>query len=244
MAQPLTARQQEYLDFIRKFIQETESAPRLDEIADHFGVTSPTANKALHTLQDKGILYSARDRITGFYIRVPERIGTTAPFYEINLIGKVNRYGEVIDFTEKYGHFPITCDGSAQQSVFAVELWQHIPNANMQAGDLIIFDQEITPQSDQIGIIPWGKGWLLARLFSLRIDEDLPFFPLLEDSLYEWEALEKEMEGFLLWWPLAYSKKTDDYFTKAAVELEILWRPIPFDYIIATAIRLDRPLAI
>ena len=58
MPQDLTDRQQEYLDFIRDYIQENESAPRLDEIAKHFGVTSPTAHKALETLQEKAISIS------------------------------------------------------------------------------------------------------------------------------------------------------------------------------------------
>lgn len=241
MSHTLTERQKEYFDFIRNYIQENESAPRLDEIAKHFGVTSPTVHKALHTLQDKGQLYSARDRVTGFYIRVPERIETAAPFFEINLIGKVNRYGEIIDFPEKDGHFPIAIVGSNQEDLFAVELLQHIPSANMETGDIIIFDQERTPQPDQIGIIPWGRGWIMVHLYSPQINDDLPFFALLENDLSEWEELVKELDGYFFWWPLAYSDDTDDYFAKAAVKKNVPWRPIPFDHVLATAVRLDRP---
>lgn len=242
MVQKLTDRQREYLDFIRNFIQENESAPRLDEIAEHLGVTSSTAHKALRTLQDKGKLFFNRDRITGFYIRAPDRINTTAPFYEVNLVGKVDRYGGIFDFPEKFGHFLTTIPGSKQEDVFAVKLWQHIPSESMQAMDIIFFDQERTPQPDQIGIIPWGKRWFLVRLYALRIDDNLPFYPLLEDEEDDWMELVKEMEGYLFWWPLAYSDKTDEYFARMAVDLKVPWRPIPIDHILAIAVRLDRPL--
>ncbi len=45
MPHSLTDRQREYLEFIREFIKENESSPRLEEIAKHFGVSSPTAHK-------------------------------------------------------------------------------------------------------------------------------------------------------------------------------------------------------
>ena len=242
MPQELPERQKEYLNFIRNYIQENESAPRLDEIAKHFGVAPPTAHKSLRALQGKGHIYFSRDRVTGFYIRMPQVIGATAPIFETNLIGKINRYGEIIDFAEKFGHFPTTAVDSKQENVFALELWQHIPTAKMQSGDLIIFDQKRTPQPDTIGIIPWGKRWLLSRLFSPIIDENLPFYTLLVENLSEWEAWVKEQNGYFFWWPLAYSEETDRYFANAAIESQIPWRPIPFDYIVATAIRLERPL--
>ena len=46
----LTPRQHEYLEFIRGYIKQNESSPRLEEIAEHFGVKSPTAHKTLKAL--------------------------------------------------------------------------------------------------------------------------------------------------------------------------------------------------
>ncbi len=101
MPQELTDRQQEYLDFIRDYIQENESAPRLDEIARHFGVASPTAHKALETLQDKGYLYFGRDSHTGFYIRLIEFEDTSSGVTEIHFLGDVDQFGIVRNFPQK-----------------------------------------------------------------------------------------------------------------------------------------------
>ena len=60
MGKDLTTLQSNYLEFIRGFIQENQSAPRLDEIAKSFGVSSPTVHKALKALQDKGHIAEAQ----------------------------------------------------------------------------------------------------------------------------------------------------------------------------------------
>ena len=97
MPHALTPRQREYLDFIRDYIQQNESSPRLDDIAEHFKVKRPTAHKALEALQSKGYLYFGRDRISGFFIRLQgsadgfdlrggggRRVGETHAFSHLN----------------------------------------------------------------------------------------------------------------------------------------------------------------
>ena len=84
----------------------------------------------------------------------------------------------------------------------------------------------------------------MARLYSLIIDEDLPFYELVQDALPEWNAWARNHETYLCWWPLAYSQETDDYFTQIAIEKDISWRPIPPEHVIATATTLERPLTI
>lgn len=44
MPNALTKRQKEYLAFIKDYIAKNEGSPKLDEIADHFEVTSPSAH--------------------------------------------------------------------------------------------------------------------------------------------------------------------------------------------------------
>ena len=57
MPHALTERQKEILDFIKNYIRENEDSPSLQEIADHFSVTSPTAHKILDALQQKDFIF-------------------------------------------------------------------------------------------------------------------------------------------------------------------------------------------
>ncbi len=52
----LTRRQQETLDFIEEFIQREGIPPTVDEIADHFNVSTPTAFARLRALERKGYI--------------------------------------------------------------------------------------------------------------------------------------------------------------------------------------------
>ncbi|MCB0279436.1 MAG: hypothetical protein KDD94_08040, partial [Calditrichaeota bacterium] len=83
MPHSLTSHQQEYLDFLRVYISENESSPRLEEIATHFRVKPPTAHKTLEALHNKGYIYFARDSISGFFIRLLEHAGTTEIIVEV-----------------------------------------------------------------------------------------------------------------------------------------------------------------
>jgi Mn-dependent DtxR family transcriptional regulator len=53
MPHALTERQKECLEYIRKFIELNESSPRLEEIADHLDIKTPTAHKLLEALNKK-----------------------------------------------------------------------------------------------------------------------------------------------------------------------------------------------
>ncbi len=55
MPHALTTRQREYLEFLREYIKENETSPRLEEIAEHFGVKPPTAHKTLEAFHRQGI---------------------------------------------------------------------------------------------------------------------------------------------------------------------------------------------
>lgn len=199
MPNTLTSHRNEYLKFIRQYIKHNKSAPRLDEIARQFRVKSPKAHKMLKALQSEGYLYFNRDRLTGFNIRVPEWIGTNERLYEVSIIGKVNRYGELLDFPQRVGHFPMTGLSGNPKDYFAIDVRQHISTASIKAGDYMICNQQSKSVPGEIGIIPFGGGWLLARLYSLIIDEDLPFYVLIQDTLAEWNTWARNHETYLCW---------------------------------------------
>ena len=243
MKQNLTPRQNEVIGFIQNYIASNQCAPRMDEIADHFGVKSPTVHKSLEELRKKGRLYFGRDSVTGFFIRIPEWHGTSEPVFDIPLVGQVNRYGEILEFPQKTGHFPVILPGLNPNSVFAIEFQQHIPPAHMQSGDLLVLDQKKIPTPGDIGIMRYGKSWLLIRLFSITQDPSTPFYELVKEiSPDDLQKIEKNCG--LFWWPLAFNDVTEEYFTMAAIQYQEPWKPLLPEHIVATAIRLERLLTI
>lgn len=54
--QPFTRRQGEYLAFIHRFTKRRGIAPSFEEIASHFGTTSPAVNGMIKTLEQRGLL--------------------------------------------------------------------------------------------------------------------------------------------------------------------------------------------
>ena len=93
MPHALTSRQREYLEFLREYIKENESSPRLEEIADHFGVKSPTAHKTLKALMNRGYIIFGRTKKTGFFVRLIERAGTAEMVYEVPVVGNIDGFG-------------------------------------------------------------------------------------------------------------------------------------------------------
>ena len=246
MPHSLTSRQREYLDFLRKYIQENESSPRLDEIADHFGVKSPTAHKTLEALQSKGYLYFGRDSVSGFFIRLIERAGSPETVIEIPIAGKVNKYGEVYDFPQELGHFPTLLVGSEPGEVFALVAMEDIPQASIRAQDLLICDFGKRPQPGDICIIPFGlnaKRLYLCQMYSLTFDKDTPQLIMANPYPISEKLINKDLGQKLNWTPLAYDEYTEEYFLDIAAEEEVPLGPIPPELVAATVLRLSRTLA-
>ena len=246
MPHALTPRQSEYLEFLRQYIRENESSPRLEEIADHFGVTSPTSHKTLEALQSKGYLYFGRDSVSGFFIRLIERAGSAETVIEIPIAGKVNKLGEVYDFPQKLGHFPTLLVGAEPEEVFALAVMDDIPQASILAQDLLICDYGKRPQPGDICIIPFGlnaKRLYLCQMYSLTYDKDTPQLIMASQYPIPEKLLDKDLGQKLNWTPLAYDEDTEEYFLDLAQEEDVPTGPIPPELVVATVLRLSRALA-
>jgi SOS-response transcriptional repressor LexA len=220
MPQDLTDRQQEYFDFIRDYIQENESAPRLDEIAGHFGVSSPTAHKALDTLQDKGYLYFGRDSYTGFYIRLFEFEDTFSGVTEIHFLGDVDPFGIVRNFPQKTVHSATPTLRSKPEDLFALHVAGNLPAFNMVPHDVLIMDQGKAPQVGDICLTLIDKHHVLVQI----TDED-------------------EQTGRLSWITLDEDDDNNPVIIAIQGSQESFLQSLPRDFIIATALRLTRYLA-
>lgn len=246
MPHALTDRQRECLDYIRGYIAQNESSPKLEEIATHLGVTSPTAHNLLKALTQKGYLYFGRDSLSGFFIRLIERAGSAEVVIEIPIAGKVDRYGEVYDFPHKMGHFATLLVGAEPEQVFALAIMEDIPQVSFLAQDLLICDYGKRPQPGDICILPFGlkaRRWFLCQMYSLTYDQDTPQLVMANQYPIPEQHLNKELGQKFNWTPLAYDEDNQEYFLRLAHEEEVPMGPIPPELVAATALRLTRNLA-
>jgi SOS-response transcriptional repressor LexA len=246
MPHALTDRQQEYLDFLREYIRENETSPRLDELAEHFHVTSPTAHKMLKALQSKGYIYFNRDSVSGFFIRLLERAGTTEQLIDVAITGKVDRYGEIHEFPQKHGHLPVLARGAEPDEVFALQVYQAIPEASILPNDILICDLSKRPQPTDIAVLPLsmdGKKMILCKIHSLTLDGEMPNLEVSNPYPIPEDLVEEEYKQKLHWWPLSYSEETEDYLLDRTEEGSIPIGPIPPDLVVATVLRLIRNLS-
>lgn len=243
MPHALTALQKDYLDYIRDYVAKNESSPRLDEIAEHFQVKAPTAHKTLETLQKKGYLYFGRDHVSGFFIRLIERAGSAEVILEVPILGKFDSFGEVIDFPNELGHFISAFVGAAPDTVFALFAAEDIPQASILEGDLIIFDIGKKPQPGDICIGPIGNRFFLIKIYSKTYDETLHSLELAQHYPIPDELDNPELKRKLNWAPMAHNESTHDYFMRIAQAERWALNPISPELIMATALRLTRPLA-
>ncbi len=246
MPHALTHRQLEYLGFLREYIKENESSPRLDEIAAHFGVRPPTAHKTLEALHDKGYIYFARDSVSGFFIRLLERAGSAETTIEVVIAGKLNRYGELTDFPANQGHFSSVLQGSNPEEVFALMVSETIPEASILHGDLLICDRSKRPQPGDIAILPFGrdgKRFFLCRIHSLTSDRDLDSLEVSNQYPIPEKLLDTSPGQRFHWSPLAFGKDTEEFFEREASKERMPLRAVPPEFVIATVLRLTRHLA-
>jgi len=246
MPHALTHRQLEYLGFLREYIKENESSPRLDEIAAHFGVKPPTAHKTLEALHEKGYIYFARDSVSGFFIRLLERAGSAETMIEVVIAGKLNRYGELTDFPANHGHFSSVLQGSSPEEVFALMVSETIPEASLLHGDLLICDRGKRPQPGDIAILPFGrkgKRFFLCKIYSLTSDKNLDNLEASNQYPIPAKLLNTSLGQRFNWTPLAFGKDTEDYFQQQAEKEKMPLRAIPPEFVVATVLRLTRHLA-
>jgi SOS-response transcriptional repressor LexA len=246
MPHALTERQKEYLAFLKEYIRQNEFTPKLEEIAAHFGVKSPTAHKTLKALELKGYLITRRTPDAGYFIRLAERSGGIEKLIDLQIIGKVNRYGVVSSFPRKHGSYPICLIGVDEMEVFGLRLTENIPQANLLEGDLLICDYGKRPLPGDIALIPLGlqaRGFFLVMMHSLTHDRDMPNYEVSNEYPVPVDLINEELGQKLHWFPLAWSKENEDYFAKIEKKARVPSGPIPPELIAATVLRVVRSLS-
>jgi len=239
----LTDRQQDYLNFIKSYIAQNEFTPRLEEVADNFGVKLPTAHKTLEALQHKGFLIFDRTSTSGFFIRLIERAGAQEIVLNVPLIGKVSKIGEVYDFPEPLGEIPAVLAGVNPEKVFALVLTEDVPQVNMETNDFIIFDSGKKPQPGDICMCILRERHFLIRITRKTFDDRFLSFEGSQDYPFPEALIDQDRDQRLHYEPLALIEENQDVFLKILDDEEIFYFPLPELFITATALRLTRALA-
>jgi SOS-response transcriptional repressor LexA len=246
MPHSLTSRQREYLEFIREYIKTNESSPRLEEIAKHFGVKSPTAHKTLKGLMNSGYIIFGRTKKAGFFIRLIERAGTAETVYEVPVVGKIDGLGMLHDFPIFVDHFPAVLPGIVPENISAFIVTQDIPEANILSQDLLICDLGKRPQPGDLAILPFGlqsNQFVLCNIHKLTADKNMPNLEVANDFPLPEIMIDKELGQKLYWSPIAFSEDTKDYYFDLMEKANVPLGPIPPELIMATVLRLSRNLA-
>lgn len=201
MPHALTERQKEVLAFIRSYIAENEGSPRLEEIANYFGVKAPTAHKYIDALKKKGFVIAGRTSSSGFFIRIIERAGSAEAVTEVAIRGWFDSYGELLDFPSEIGHFPTMLIGAKQEDLFTLAAQADIPQASILMHDFIIFDTDKVPQPGDICIGPIGSRLFLTQINSRSFDERTPALVMKQDYQLPEELLPKDRKLRFHWHP-------------------------------------------
>lgn len=243
MPHSLTPRQREMLEFIKAYVAENESSPRLQEISQHFGIKAPTAHKILRALQRKGYIIFGRDKVTGFFIRLIEGAGRAERVVEVPIAGKVNSLAEVLSFPEHVGHFVTVIEGDEKTEVFALACIEDMPQASLQAGDLILLEMNRALQPGGIGLAILGKRFFLIKCASKTFDKELWSLDVAIEYPIPEKLQNRDLEQLVHWYPLAHDEETHSFFEKMMEEQGLPICPIPPFWVLAVAVRLTRKLA-
>ncbi len=117
----------------------------------------------------------------GNSIRLIERAGSAETVIEVPIAGKVNKLGEIYAFPENHGHFATVLIGANPETIFALAVMEAIPQASILPQDILVCDYGKKPQAGDIGLVPFGKRWLLVRITSKTYDKNIHSFVMRQD---------------------------------------------------------------
>ncbi|MBT3669033.1 MAG: hypothetical protein HN547_02215 [Chloroflexi bacterium] len=259
MPHALTKRQKEYLNFIKEYIHLNENTPKLKDIANHFGVTSPTAHKILGALQKKDFIFFMRHPDLGFIIRLVERGGLGEKIFPLYIIGTIDQYGELVDLIElstidkilgQVGgadldlpkSIPIIQKCNDSFSFFGLKASHDIPEISVEKGDIFVVDFQKMPQEEFLSLLPVGpQGRIfLCRSYGYTYDDRFTSYDLKAPYPLPEDIFNPDLGQRMFWMPVAWDEDTDDKFWHLVDEGGLPDAPIPMHLIGATVLQMIR----
>jgi repressor LexA len=164
LAVHLTRRQKEILDFLTRHIERKGYAPTIEEIGDHFGLSSlATVHKHLTNLQGKGLIKRAWNRSRALEL-VPTEVAVRA--VELPLLGRVAAGTpiEAVESTETI-YVPEDMLGRGETYVLQVK-GDSMIDEQIRDGDYVIVEnRKIARDGEMVIALLEGENVTLKKLY-------------------------------------------------------------------------------
>jgi repressor LexA len=163
----LTRRQKEIFDFVGRHIEKKGYAPKIEEIGDHFGLSSlATVHKHLANLQEKGLIKRAWNRSRALEL-VPTAVKVRA--IELPLLGRVAAGSpiEAVVGSETI-HVPEDMVGRHRTYVLQVKGDSMIEEQIREGDYVIVEDRPPARDGEMVIALLQGENVTLKKLYRER----------------------------------------------------------------------------
>jgi repressor LexA len=163
----LTRRQKEILDYLGRYIERRGYAPTIEEIGEHFGLSSlATVHKHLTNLQEKGLVKRAWNRSRALEL-VPTRVEVHA--VELPLMGRVAA-GTPIEAVQSTETIFVPEDMVGRSDTYVLQVkGDSMIDEQIRDGDYVIVEDRKTARDGEMVIaLLDGENVTLKKLFRER----------------------------------------------------------------------------
>jgi repressor LexA len=163
----LTRRQKEILDYLGRYIERRGYAPTIEEIGEHFGLSSlATVHKHLTNLQEKGLVKRAWNRSRALEL-VPTRVEVKA--VELPLMGRVAA-GAPIEAVQSTETIFVPEDMVGRRDTYVLQVkGDSMIDEQIRDGDYVIVEDRQTARDGEMVIaLLEGENVTLKKLYRER----------------------------------------------------------------------------
>jgi repressor LexA len=160
----LTRRQKEILDFLGRHIERKGYAPTIEEIGEHFGLSSlATVHKHLTNLQEKGLIKRAWNRSRALEL-VPTKVSVQA--VELPLLGRVAA-GAPIEAVESSETIFVPEDMVGRKDTYVLQVkGDSMIEEQIRDGDYVIVEnRKPTRDGEMVIALLGGENVTLKKLY-------------------------------------------------------------------------------
>jgi repressor LexA len=160
----LTRRQKEILDYLGRYIERRGYAPTIEEIGEHFGLSSlATVHKHLTNLQEKGLVKRAWNRSRALEL-VPTRVEVKA--VELPLLGRVAA-GTPIEAVQSTETIFVPEDMVGRRDTYVLQVkGDSMIDEQIRDGDYVIVEDRQTARDGEMVIaLLEGDNVTLKKLY-------------------------------------------------------------------------------